>query len=58
MGAVENASDEVNDDQSLDLVDLVERLDHGYTLLYDGDGQLRLVAPSPVEPGDAGPAAA
>lgn len=58
MGAEEKAVDEVDDVQVLDLVDVVDKLDRGYVLVADPDGQLRLIAPSPSDPSDAGPGAA
>lgn len=58
MGAEEKAVDEVDNDWSLDLIDVAEKLDSGYTLVWSPDGQLRLVAPSPIDPGDTSPAAA
>lgn len=58
MGAEGNTVDEVDDDSVLNLVDVLDKLDSGYVLVADPSGQLRLIAPSPSDPLDAGPGAA
>lgn len=58
MGAEEKAVDEVDNEWSVDLGYLVDKLDRGYALIESADGQLRLIAPSPVDPLDNPTAAA
>lgn len=58
MGAEENAVDAGDDNQIFDLIEVVEKLDRGYQLVWTPDSQLALIAPSPVDPLDGGTAAA